>query len=94
MVRAIWKNKIIAETENYEIVEGNYYFPPDSIKKEFFKKSELHTTCPFKGEASYNDIIVDGDVNKEAAWYYPDPKPEAFKIKNYIAFWKGVEIRE
>jgi uncharacterized protein (DUF427 family) len=94
MVKAIWKNKIIAETENYEIVEGNYYFPPDSIKKEFFKKSELHTTCPFKGVASYYNIVVDGDVNKEAAWYYPDPKPEANKIKNYVAFWKGIEIKE
>lgn len=94
MVKAIWKNKTIAETENYEIVEGNYYFPPDSINKEFLKESDLHTTCPIKGVASYYDVVVDGEVNKDAAWYYPDPKPVAKNIKDYIAFWKGVEIKK
>jgi uncharacterized protein (DUF427 family) len=94
MVKAVWKDKIIAESDNFEIVEGNYYFPPDSVKKEFLKESETHSTCPWKGYASYYDIIVDMDTNKDAAWYYPEPKPAASKIKNYVAFWKGVEIIE
>ena len=94
MVKAIWKDKLIAETDNFEMVEGNYYFPPESVKKEFLKNSDTHTTCPWKGLASYYDIVVEGEVNKDAAWYYPDPNPAANKIKNYIAFWKGVEIKE
>jgi len=94
MVKAVWKDKIIAESDNFEIVEGNYYFPPDSVKKEFLKESETHSTCPWKGYASYYDVIVDMDTNKDAAWYYPEPKPAASKIKNYVAFWKGVEIIE
>ena len=94
MVKAIWKDKLIAETDNFEMVEGNYYFPPESVKKEFLKNSDTHTTCPWKGLASYYDIVIEGEVNKDAAWYYPDPNPAANKIKNYIAFWKGVEIKE
>ena len=94
MVKAVWKDKIIAESDNFEIVEGNYYFPPDSVKKEFLKESETHSTCPWKGYASYYDIIVDMVTNKDAAWYYPEPKPAASKIKNYVAFWKGIEIIE
>ena len=94
MVKAIWKDKVIADTDNYEMVEGNYYFPPESVKKEFLKASDTHTTCPWKGLASYYDVVIEGEVNKDAAWYYPDPKPEANKIKNYIAFWKGIEINE
>lgn len=94
MVKAIWKGKVIAETDNFEIVEGNYYFPPNSIKKEYLKESKTHTTCPIKGVASYYDIVVDGDVNKDAAWYYPNPKPVAKKIKDYLAFWHGVEIKD
>ena len=94
MVKAFWKDKVIAETDKFEIVEGNYYFPPDSVKKEFLKNSEMHTTCPFKGLASYYDILVDGEVNKDAAWYYPNPKPGFEKISNYVAFWKGVEIKK
>ena len=91
MVRAIWKDKVIAETETYEMVEGNYYFPPDSVQKEFLKDSSTHTTCPFKGLASYFDVVVEGEVNKDAAWYYPEPKPGYEQIKNYVSFWKGVE---
>jgi uncharacterized protein (DUF427 family) len=94
MVKAVWKDKIIAESDDYLVVEGNYYFPPDSINMEYLRESEVHTTCPLKGLASYYDIVVNGDINKEAAWYYPDPKPGASKIKNYVAFWKGVEFRK
>ena len=92
MVKAIWNDKIIAETDDFEIVEGNYYFPPSSVKREYLKLSNTHTTCPIKGVASYYDIVVDGNVNKDAAWYYPEPKPVAKKIKDYVAFWNGVEI--
>ena len=94
MVKAVWKYKVIAETDNYEIVEGNYYFPPESVNKEFLMESDMHTSCPWKGLASYYNLVIEGEVNKNAAWYYPNPKPEANKIKNYIAFWKGVEIKD
>ena len=94
MVKAVWKDKIIAETDDYEMVEGNYYFPPESVKKEFLKESDTHSTCPWKGLANYYDVVVDGEVNKDAAWYYPEPKPAANKIKNYLAFWNGVEVKD
>jgi uncharacterized protein (DUF427 family) len=94
MVKAIWKNKIIAESEKTEIIEDNYYFPPDSVKKEFLKESNTHYTCPWKGTANYYDVKINGDIIKDAAWYYPEPKPAAKKIKNYVAFWKGIEIIE
>lgn len=94
MVKAIWKNKIIAESDKYEIIEGNYYFPPESVNRKFLKESNTHSTCPLKGLASYYNVIVDGDVNKNAEWYYPEPKHAASKIKNYVAFWKGVEIKK
>ena len=94
MVKAVWRDKVLAETDKYEIVEGNYYFPPESVNKEFLKESNMHTTCPWKGLANYYDIVIDSEVNKGAAWYYPNPKPAANKIKNYIAFWKGVEVKD
>ena len=94
MVKAIWKNVVIAESDKFEIVEDNYYFPPESVKKEYLKESNTHSTCPWKGYASYYDVVVENDVNKDAAWYYPDPKPGAKKIKNYVAFWKGIEIKK
>ena len=94
MAKAIWKNKIIAESNDFEIVEGNYYFPPDSVNIEYLKKSDTHSRCPWKGLASYYDVVVDSEVNKDAAWYYPDPNPAAKKIKNYVAFWNGVEVEE
>lgn len=93
-MKAIWNNKTIAETKETVIIENNHYFPLDAIKKEFFKPSDTHTHCPWKGEASYFTIEVDGKQNKDAAWYYPSPKPAAVAIKNHIAFWKGVEIKE
>ena len=93
MVKASWNGKVLAESNKTIEVEGNQYFPPDSIKKEFFKESDYHTTCPWKGLAYYYDIVVDGKVNKDAAWYYPQPKEAAKKITGYVAFWKGVEVK-
>lgn len=92
MAKAIWNGQVIAESEKTEIVEGNHYFPADSIKQEFFTGSDTRTICPWKGEASYYNIEVDGKINADAAWYYPSPKPEAANIKNYVAFWKDVEV--
>ena len=94
MVKAVWKDKIIAQSDVVEEVEGNYYFPPDTVNKELLKKSDTHSTCPWKGKASYYDVVVDGQINKDAAWYYPDPKPAAKKIRDYVAFWKGVSIKD
>jgi uncharacterized protein (DUF427 family) len=73
-------------------VENNHYFPPSSIRREFFEESETHTTCPWKGEASYFDIVVNDKRNEDAAWFYPEPKPAAKNIKGYVAFWKGVSV--
>jgi uncharacterized protein (DUF427 family) len=92
MTKAIWNGVVIAESNNTKMVEGNSYFPPESVKKEYFMSSETHSICPWKGEASYYDIEVEGKVNKDAAWYYPDPKDAAKNIKGHVAFWKGVEI--
>lgn len=92
MAKAIWKGTILAESDNTRVVEGNHYFPPDSIKKEYFQTSENRTMCPWKGLASYYDIEVDGQVNKNAAWYYPAPKPAAKNIGGYVAFWKGIQV--
>lgn len=93
MVKAIWNNTVIAESDATVQVEGNHYFPPSTIKKEYFKTTNTHTSCPWKGVASYYDIEVDGDVNKDAAWYYPEVSELAKGIKGYIAFWKGVEVK-
>lgn len=93
MVKAIWNNTVIAESDATVQVEGNHYFPPSTIKKEYFKTTDTHTSCPWKGVASYYDIVVDGDVNKDAAWYYPEVSELAKGIKGYIAFWKGVEVK-
>ena len=93
MARAIWNDQILAESANTEVVEGNQYFPPDSINKEFFRPTATHTVCSWKGTASYYDVEVAGKVNKDAAWYYPTPLPAAKNIAGYIAFWKGVEVK-
>ncbi|MFA7325630.1 MAG: DUF427 domain-containing protein [Candidatus Kapaibacterium sp.] len=93
-MRAKWNDIIIAESDNTQIVEGNHYFPRNTIKMEYFDESRTHTTCVWKGEASYFDINVNGQLNKDAAWYYPEPKDAAKNIKNMVAFWKGVEIIE
>ena len=94
MAKAIWNNQVIAESDNTVEVEGNQYFPLESVNKEFIKNSDEHSKCPWKGEASYYTIEVDGKVNENAAWYYPDPSDLAKKIKGHVAFWKGVEITE
>ena len=100
-MKAIWNNQVIAEAERDQLIriEGNWYFPPDSIKKEFFKPSNHHTTCVWKGEASYYDVDAGGSVNQEAAWYYPEPKEGSVErvkkdFANYVAFWHGVSVEE
>jgi uncharacterized protein (DUF427 family) len=92
-MKATWNEATLAESDRTVVVEGNHYFPPDSIKNEFFKSSETHTTCPWKGQASYYDIVVGGKVNKDAAWYYPEPSDAAKQIKGHLAFWKGVQVK-
>lgn len=92
MVKATWNGAILAESDQTVIVEGNHYFPPDSIRNEYFQKSDHHTICGWKGLASYYDVVVGSDINKNAAWYYPDPKEAAQKIAGYIAFWHGVKV--
>jgi uncharacterized protein (DUF427 family) len=92
MAKAIWNNTVIAESDKTIVVEGNHYFPPDSIKKEYFKNSHTHTTCSWKGEASYFSIEVNGQENKDAAWFYPTAKDAAKNIEGYIAFWRGVTV--
>jgi len=94
MPRALWNGKVIAESDKFEIVEGNIYFPPDTIKREFFKPSDTHTVCPWKGTASYYTVEVDGKQNKDAAWYYPETKPAANNVKGYVAFWRGVTVEK
>lgn len=92
MATAKWNGAVIAQSDETEIVEGNHYFPADAIKTEYFKDSPQSSTCPWKGKASYYDVVVDGEVNSAAAWYYPAPKAAASNIKDHIAFWKGVEV--
>jgi len=94
MAKAIWNDVVLAESDTYEEVEGNIYFPPDSINKTYFKESDSQTTCPWKGIASYYDIVVKDQENKDAAWYYPDPKSKAENIKDHVAFWRGVNVSE
>lgn len=91
-MKAIWNGKIIAESDKTINIEGNQYFPPDSVNKDYLLNSETHTVCHWKGTASYYDIVVDGKNNKDAAWYYPEPSTLANKIKDYFAFWRGVEV--
>ena len=93
-MKAIWNAEIIAETNDTIVVENNHYFPPTSVNYEFLEESSKHTTCHWKGIASYYTITVDGKQNIDAAWYYPEPKDKAKNIKDYIAFWRGVEIVE
>ena len=94
MARATWNGTLLAEAppEAVEIVEGNVYFPPDAIKDEFFQPSDTHTVCGWKGTASYYDVVVDGQTNRDAAWYYPATKDEAKHVQGYVAFWNGVAV--
>ena len=94
MAKAIWEGAILAESDRTVEVEGNTYFPPDSIRSEYFKPSHHHTTCPWKGLASYYDVEVNGKRNPNAAWYYPEPKAAARQITGHVAFWKGVRVEE
>jgi uncharacterized protein (DUF427 family) len=91
-MRATWKGAVLAESDDTVVVEGNHYFPADSIRREHFRESETHTVCPWKGTASYYDVVVGGDVNRDAAWYYPQPKDAAREIKDRVAFWHGVKV--
>jgi uncharacterized protein (DUF427 family) len=92
MPKAIWNGAVLAESDKCEVVEGNQYFPPDAINKQYFKESNTHSSCPWKGVASYYTIEVDGQQNKDAAWYYPTAKEKAKNIEGYVAFWKGVKV--
>ena len=92
MPKAVWNGITVAESNEGQVVEGNFYFPPQSLKQEYFQPSTTHTICPWKGEASYYDLVVDGKVNKDAAWYYPAPKAAALHIAGYVAFWRGVRV--
>lgn len=92
MKRAIWNDTVIAESDKTVVIEGNHYFPIEAIKKEYFKDSDTHTTCPWKGVASYYSLEVDGQTNKDAAWYYPKASELAKSIEGKVAFWKGVQV--
>jgi uncharacterized protein (DUF427 family) len=92
MATASWNGVILAESDRCEVVEGNQYFPPESINRTYFRESSTHTVCPWKGTASYYDVVVNGETNKDAAWYYPAPKEAAKNIAGYIAFWRGVRV--
>ncbi len=92
MAQAMWNGQVIAESETFELVEGNVYFPPESLKREFLESSDHQTVCGWKGTASYYTIVVDGERNANAAWYYPEPKSAASNIKDHVAFWKGVKV--
>ena len=92
MPKAMWKDAVLAESDQTEVVEGNHYFPPDSINKEYFKSSDAETVCGWKGTANYYDVVVGDAVNEQAAWYYAQPKEAAANIKGYIAFGKGVKV--
>jgi uncharacterized protein (DUF427 family) len=93
-MKAIWNNAVLAQSNETVIVERNHYFPLDSIHYEYFQPSAHHTTCPWKGVASYYTIVVDGKSNPDAAWFYPEPKPGAEQVAGRVAFWKGVQVVE
>ena len=93
-MKAIWNGQIIAESDDTVVVENNHYFPKESVKAGYLADSQTHSTCPWKGLASYYSLTVDGQTNTDAAWFYPDPKPLASQIANYVAFWKGVKVEK
>lgn len=92
MAKAMWNGVVIAESDACEIVEGNVYFPPQALRREFTRASDTHTVCGWKGQASYYDLVVGGETNRDACWYYPEAKPAAKNIEGYVAFWRGVEV--
>jgi uncharacterized protein (DUF427 family) len=91
-MRATWNGAVLAESDATVVVEGNHYFPAESLEQRYFRETPTHTTCGWKGIASYYDLVVDGTVNSDAAWTYPTPKPEAAEIAGHVAFWRGVEV--
>ena len=91
-MKAVWNNQVLGESNDTVVVEGNHYFPAESIMSEYFEPSETHTVCGWKGTASYYDVVVNGNTNRDAAWYYPETKPDAKNIEGYVAFWKGVQV--
>ena len=94
MAIATWNGVVLAESDQTVVVEGNHYFPPDSVRREYLRDGTEHTVCPWKGLASYYDVAVNGQINPGAAWYYPDASPAARKIAGYIAFWRGVRVEK
>jgi uncharacterized protein (DUF427 family) len=92
MAKAMWRGVVLADSNQTKIVEGNHYFPPESLVRRYLRPSAAHTVCSWKGVASYYDIVVNDAVNEQAAWYYAEPKPAAVHIKDHVAFWKGVEV--
>lgn len=92
MPRAVLKGTVVAESDKTVVVEGNHYFPPDSVNRSLLRESDTHTNCPWKGTASYYSIEVGGEISKDAAWYYPDPKEAASQIKDHVAFWRDVTV--
>ena len=94
MSRATWKGAVLAESDHCEVVEGNLYFPPGTVERSHLRESDTHTLCPWKGVASYYHVVVDGETNADAAWYYPEPKEAARNIKDHVAFWRGVQIEK
>jgi uncharacterized protein (DUF427 family) len=93
-MQAVWKDAVIAESDDTVVVEGNHYFPAESVRPEHLSPSSHHSVCPWKGTASYYDVIVDGEVNRNAAWYYPQPSPAARHVTDRVAFWRGVKVRQ
>ncbi len=92
MAKATWRGAVLAESDDVRIVEGNVYFPKDAVARDHLRESDHHTVCGWKGTASYYDVVVDGEVNENAAWYYPDAKDAAKDIEGFVAFWKGVAV--
>jgi uncharacterized protein (DUF427 family) len=92
-VQAVWNGTVLAESDRTVVVEGNHYFPPEDVSTEYFESSSKHSVCPWKGTASYYDVVVDGERNRAAAWYYPKPSQAAAKIKDHVAFWHGVKVK-
>jgi uncharacterized protein (DUF427 family) len=91
-MKATWKGTVLAESDDTVVVEGNHYFPAASLRREHFRESATHSVCPWKGTASYYDVVVGADANRDAAWYYPEPKSGAARIAGRVAFWKGVVV--